>query len=104
MCKSPNACNPILDDCANAAQQCTWNEPGAFCLAPGNVADGSICSSSAQCKRGSSCLPGGVGQPHHCFHLCDPTASASSCAGAAECTFFATIGPQAIGACGYSLP
>ena len=104
MCKSPNACNPVLDDCADAALQCTWSEPGAFCLAPGNVSDGSTCTSSAQCKRGSSCLPGAVGQPRKCFHLCDPEAATSSCAAAAACTFFATIGPQHVGACGYTLP
>jgi hypothetical protein len=104
MCRAPNACNPVLDDCLDASKQCTWNAPGAFCLAPGAVAPGGTCSSSAQCQRGASCIAGAPGQPMHCFKLCDPDAASPSCAPGVTCTFFATIGPQAIGACGYSTP
>jgi hypothetical protein len=103
MCKSPNACNPVLDDCGDAAKTCAWTSIISACLAPGTVADGGACDSPAKCRRGSACLPTGPGQSR-CFEVCDPDAAAPGCAAAAACTFFGTTGPQRVGACGYTLP
>jgi hypothetical protein len=104
MCKSPDACNPVLDDCVDAAKTCAWTSIIAACLAPGTVAPGGVCTTPLQCQRGAACLAGGPGQPMHCFQICDPNAAASACAPGVSCTFFATTGPQAVGACGYTLP
>jgi hypothetical protein len=103
MCKSPNACNPVLDDCADPTKTCAWTSIISACLVPGTVDDGGACDSPARCKRGSSCLPTGPGQMR-CFRTCDPDAATSGCGAAVACTFFGTTGPQHVGACGYMLP
>ena len=108
-CTSSQVCNPIVDDCPAPADACMYIVTGvattSFCFAPGAVADGAPCDPAHhECTRGSSCLPTGVGQPLRCFRMCDPAGGLPDCPTGASCTPFATVGPQAVGACGFPAP
>lgn len=101
MCATNQECNPILDDCSDPAKHCTWNIRGV-CAAPGNTPDGSSCQSSLDCQQGSACLKVGLGNVFKCFKMCDPAGGAPACTAGVACTLFTTVGPQDVGACGFT--
>jgi len=101
MCANNNQCNPVLDDCKDTSKGCGWSQFGAFCVPPGSVADGAACQTITSCKRGSACLAV-AGAGNKCFKVCNPAGGAPGCGAGVTCSFFSTIGPQQVGACGYT--
>ncbi len=101
MCANNNQCNPVLDDCKDTSKACGWSAFGAFCVVPGSIPDGGSCTTITSCKRGSTCLAV-PGAGNKCFKVCNPAGGAPACGAGVTCSAFSTIGPQAIGACGYN--
>lgn len=103
-CTTHEACNPVLDDCAEPNTHCTYFDVVArsFCKIAGTVPDGTSCqlrsSDTQDCMAGSACLQVGVGNAFKCAHMCNLAGGAPACA-SGTCMPFGMVGPQAFGIC-----
>jgi hypothetical protein len=104
-CTTHEACNPILDDCAEPNTHCTYIDAAArsFCMIAGTVPDGAICQvlsgGRQECLAGSACVNVGPGGMRKCVRMCNLSSGDPSCPAGVTCMPFATVGPQAVGTC-----
>lgn len=103
-CATHQACNPILDDCAEPNTHCSYLAAAAIsvCVTTGTVADGAVCQvhadSTQDCLPASACV-NTAGTVFRCVRMCDPAGGEPSCAAGGTCGPFTTVGPQAVGLC-----
>lgn len=102
-CTTHEACNPILDDCAEPNTHCTHLVVLSACKIPGMAVDGTVCEirpgDTQDCVAGSACLNVGPGDVFRCVRMCNPAGGDPACPTGVTCTPFVTVGPQDVGIC-----
>ncbi len=100
-------CNPVLQDCADPNDKCTFvrinGTYAPLCVAPSDwqfvQGSGEACDRTApgddDCAKGFACLPNGAPGSFACFRAC---ASDSDCAAGSECVGITNV-PPTFGAC-----
>ena len=99
-CAGRNQCDPLAQDCVDAAHSCQLGPSGTLCAAPAEppAPDGAACTASHECARGSACAT--VGAATRCLRLCAPGGGVPRCDGGASCARYTDVGPIAVGVCG----